>query len=232
MMLKDSLKRFSLRHTGLLNIYRKTFGKIKTTYYFNAQRKALQKNGSSLIGTIDEALSSAGAKYFIDCGTLLGFIRDNKPIAYDRDMDFGIYFDSVFTPEKLEGILRGLGLRKISIGYFHDEVQEMTFASGLVHIDFFRHTEIDNNSLLYVFYRNPEIIYPSNNHYSIIVQKRLHIPSLKRVTFGNFETNIPSNVEDYLASAYSDNWKQPDPDWRYTMEPGCTYLDGEYGVRY
>ena len=230
-MTKDKVKRFALKHPGLLVAYRKTFGKIKTKYFFGIQGKSLQKNGDSLINQIDKILSKYGPCYFIDCGTLLGYIRDNRPIEYDRDLDFGVYFNREFTPEMLDKSMRDIGLKKVSTGYYRGEPQEITYSNGILHIDFFRHTEVDNNSLLYIFYRDIQSRYPSKEHTSIIVQKRLHIPALKRINLGNVNSYIPENAEEYLASVYTENWKTPDPKWHYTMEPGCTFLSGEFGIK-
>lgn len=229
-MLKEKIKRFGINHPILLSGFRKTFGRIKTKYFFAVQSRYLRNNGESLISMIDQVLSKAGARYFVDCGTLLGYIRDNKPIEYDRDLDFGIYFDDKFTPQMLENAMTRIGLHRITIGYIENEVQAVTYAKGILHVDFFRHTEVKNNSLLYVLYRDPSIIYPSNEHCSVIVQKRAHITGLQRAKIGDIETNIPEHVEEYLASAYTDNWTTPDPNWQYTMEPGCTYLN-IYGIK-
>ena len=230
MTLKKNAKAYALKHQAILKIWRGTFGKIKTKWYFDHQRKRLQKIGIPMIKKIDQVLTDAGAQYFVDCGTLLGIIRDKKPIEYDRDIDFGIWFDEQFTPERLQNIMKEIGLKLIRRGIFQGKVQELTFSSGSVHIDFFPHTEIGNESWLYVFYIDPNRKYPTKNHCSMIVQKRLHITGLKRIACGGIEMNIPENVEDYLASAYTKNWLVPDPNWRYTMEPGCTYLD-EFGIR-
>ena len=65
-MLRESLKAFALKHNKLLNLYRKTFGKIKTKYYFGAQKKALQKKGYNLIDRINDVLNKEGAKALKD----------------------------------------------------------------------------------------------------------------------------------------------------------------------
>ena len=230
-MLRERIKRFALKHNNLLTVYRATFGKIKTALFFGIQSKELQKNGFSMIESINTALTNANANFFIDCGTLLGIIRNRKLIEYDRDMDFGIWFDDQFGPKDLDKIMHRLGFKKVSEGRFHDKVEELTYSKGVIHVDFFVHTEVNDQSWLYVFYRDVERQYPSDRHCSVIIQKRVHITGLKKLTVNNLALNIPENVEEYLASAYTEKWRIPDPQWQYTMEPGCTYVKDEYGIK-
>ena len=224
-MLREKLKKYGLNHEKLLKIYQNSLGKIKTKYLFDARRRTLQEKGGDIIGVIDRALSEAGAQYFIDSGTLLGYIRDKKPVAGDMDIDFGVWFDDHFTPEILITLMGKLGFKKIHEFRFAGLVQELTFAKGIIHIDFFRHTETNDESWFYIFYREISINYPSDNHYSVLLQKRIHIPGLQRFSIGNYETYIPVNAEAYLESAYTENWRTPDPNWHYTMCPGCIWLD-------
>lgn len=230
-MLRETVKRFALKHKGLLTVYRHSFGKLKSKFYFNIQRKALQNEGYDLIKKLDAALSAANAQYFVDCGTLLGMYRDGRLITYDRDMDYGIWFDSHFGANELDREMKRLGYKKKSASFFQGEVREITYVKGVLHIDFFVHEESETDSRLYVFYRDVEKQYPDNVHYSVILQKRAHITGLKRVLIQGIGMNVPENTEEYLASAYTENWRVPDPNWRYTMEPGCTYVADEYGIK-
>ena len=229
-MLRERLKAFALKHKNLLNIYRKTFGKIKTKYYFDAQKKALQKNGYNLIDKIDDALTKEGARYFIDCGTLLGMIRDNKLLEHDKDMDFGIYFDENITIHTLDKAMKRIGMKKHKEFLFRGDVKEASYSNGITNIDFFKHEESDKNSDIYVFYRKNGTKYPSNKHYTTLVMHRAHIPSIKAISIKGRRLFVPSNYEEYLESAYSENWRTPDPEWRYLMEPGLEEIKGEFGI--
>ena len=230
-MIRERLKKFAIKHNNLLSLYRATFGKIKTVLFFGFQSKELQKNGFSMIEIINNELTKEKANFFIDCGTLLGIIRDKKLIEYDRDMDFGIWFDEKFGPDDLDRVMLGLGFKKFSEGIFRGKKEEMTYSKGVIHVDFFNHTEIDGESHLYVFYRDIEKTYPSDKHCSVIMQRRIHISGLKTLNINHMSLKIPENVEPYLASAYTENWRTPDPGWLYTMEPGCTFIEDEYGLK-
>ncbi len=230
-MLRENLKKFALKHNWLIKSYRVTLGKIKTKYFFNMQKKALQNKGYTIISKIDDELSAKNARYFADCGTLLGLIRDNKLIEHDRDIDFGIYFSKEFTPKDLDKVMRKLKMKKVHTFYYKNKPVEFSYSDGITHIDFFRHIETKSNSLIYVFYRKLDVEYPDDKSYTVLEMHRARISELVRFKSGEVMTNIPANSEEYLASAYSENWRTPDPTWRYTSEPGLVEITTEYGIK-
>ena len=230
-MIKDRLKAFALKHNRLLNAYRNTFGKLKTKYYFDAQKKALQRNGNLLMQKIDSALEDKGARFFIDCGTLLGMVRDQKLIAHDRDMDYGIYFDDKFTKEMLDEAMLSIGMKKHREFYFRGRPVEVSYSNGLTNIDFFDHIEDDEFSKVYAFYRDVEKKYPSDKHYSVLEMRRKLITGISRVNISGMDVNIPENAEEYLESAYTENWRIPDPTWSYFSEPGMHRIENEFGIK-
>lgn len=231
MMLREKLKYFAIKHEKLLKVYRCTFGKIKTDWYFGMQKKALQKRGYLLIEKIENALTKENAVFFIDCGSLLGLIRDGHLLKHDRDLDYGIYFSETFTPAKLDGVMQKIGLKKHKLFSLEGDIKEITYGNGILSIDFFLHEETDMNSNIYIFYRKPDIIYPSNNHYTPLVMHRARIRGIETTEINNIKIHVPSNAEEYLASVYTKLWKIPDPTWHYLMEPGLEEIKDKFGIR-
>ena len=227
---KYKLKKFALEHPVLLKLFRNTFGRLKTGLYWNIQKKALQKNGIKTIQKIVDELEKEGARIFIDFGTLLGITRDKKLIKYDKDIDFGIYFDDIFSSEDLDRVMKRLGLKKFRSFLYNNELAEVTYTSGVTHIDFFRHQEIGEESIVYAFYRNPDYEYPSKNCFTPLQMHHAHIPDLKRIKVGNLKVNIPVNTEEYLESAYTKDWRIPDPHWTYLRDPGLHEIKDAYGI--
>ena len=189
------------------------------------------KKGYSIIEQVDQALTEQGAQYFVDCGTLLGLIRDNKLIEHDKDMDFGIYFNKNFTPKDLDSAMLNMGMTRVHAYFYKGKVAEISYNNGITNVDFFRHIETKEHSLIYVFYRKPDTKYPDNKSYTVLEMHRASIKGLKRFKSGSIETFVPINSEEYLESAYSSNWRTPDPDWRYLFEPGLVEIEGEYGIK-
>ena len=230
MINKHDLKKFALRHKTLLSAYRKTFGKIKTGLYFDLQKKALQKKGLSIVRQVTETLDSAGADFFVDGGTLLGIIRDGKLIAHDRDIDFGIHYHKDFTPGDLDRQMKRLSFKRIKIFKYKGKPLEITYTNGITHIDFFWHFEKAGSSILYTFYRNPAYEYPSAKHFTPIELHRSGVTELKKISVDDMTVYVPANYEEYLVSAYTENWRIPDPTWTYRREEGLREIRDDFGI--
>lgn len=230
MIIREKIKKFALGHKKILLIYRASLGKLKTKYYFNFQKKALQKNGEKYIRRIDKALHDKNVEFFIDGGTLLGMVRERHLIKHDRDMDYGIYFSKSFTLEDLDKAMKSAGFKKIKAFVFRDKPYEITYGNGVTHVDFFIHDEVNEESLLYVFYRDIAADYPGDQFYSVLEMHRPAIKGLRRVNIDGLRVNIPVNYKEYLAGAYTEKWRIPDPTWSYHMEPGKVMIEGEYGI--
>lgn len=228
--LREHLKRFALKHEKLLGVYRKSFGLIKTKLYFGLQRKTLKKKGRNLLREITRTLEKNHVRYFLDFGTLLGFIREGGMIAHDRDIDFGIYMEDGLTDRKLDAMMKGLGLKKYREFLFRGKIVETTYTNGVIHIDFFRHQETEDQSIAYAFYRNLDYHYPTASHYTPIELRLKHITGFSRMDLGGFEANIPENYEEFLVSAYTENWRIPDRTWNYLRTPDIKEYRDEYGI--
>lgn len=231
MRVREKLKGFGKKHRSLLAAYRASVGKLKTKFYFDYQRKALQKNGLPLIGRISDALSRYGATYFLNFGTLLGVVRDGQLIEHDRDIDFGIYFDDIFTPEMLDRAMREIGLKRVHTYLFRGEVKEVTYKYGVTNIDFFRHEETETETMSYVFYRQMDVTYEKDNQYSVIRRHRVPIPGIRTIEISGYTFQIPENAEEYLECVYTTSWRTPDAKWTYRSNPVWEEFPGEYGIR-
>ena len=227
---KLKLKKFALKHPLLLTLYRHTVGKLKTSLYFGAQRKILQTKGLEVIKHVADSLDNSGTLYFVDCGTLLGIIRNKKLIEYDRDIDFGIYFNEKFQAEDLDKLMNAVGFKRHSSFYYRGELKEVTYVNGLTHIDFFSHTECSNSNVTYGFYRNPDYEYPTSKHVTVLEFTKARIKGVKKIFVNGFMINVPINFEEYLESCYTKNWRVPDPAWSYMSCPGLREIKDDFGI--
>lgn len=229
-MIRDRLKAIALKHPTMLEAYRKTFGRIKTEWYFGLQKNALQKRGPAIVWSICEALDKTGARYFLDCGTLLGFVRDKGPVANDLDIDFGIYLDESFDKESLDNVMLSIGMKPRRAFYYKDMPVEISYSNGILNIDFFRHFDSNDTTSVYSFHRLPDRKYPSSKHYTAYISHWVPIESIDYVDVGGHLLPIPSNYDAYIASHYGTDWRTPNPDWKYWMDYGLQELPGELGI--
>ena len=66
---------------------------------------------------VTEILEKSGLKYFLDQGTLLGIIRDNDFISWDKDIDIGLLVDEKSDELKISGFLEMLREKRIPYKY-------------------------------------------------------------------------------------------------------------------
>jgi len=65
-----------------------------------------RKHAHKLLRRSCEVLEEMGIHYWLDFGTLLGLIRENKIIDWDKDMDLSVRYES---DEKMEQMIQALG---------------------------------------------------------------------------------------------------------------------------
>jgi hypothetical protein len=60
----------------------------------------------AIMETIAKTAEAAGLRYYVICGTLLGWWRDNGYIPWDNDLDVGIFFEPDKYDDFMDRMLR------------------------------------------------------------------------------------------------------------------------------
>lgn len=60
----------------------------------------------AIMETIARTAEAVGLRYFVTCGTLLGWYRDDRYIAWDNDLDVGVFYE----PERYDDFLLRLSM--------------------------------------------------------------------------------------------------------------------------
>ncbi|NQT62749.1 MAG: LicD family protein [Candidatus Marinimicrobia bacterium] len=178
-----------------------------------------RKHAHILLRSSCEILEDMGIHYWLDFGTLLGLIRENKLIDWDKDMDLSVRFES---EEKMEQMISALGKhhpvktlppsvrpgiwklgRYRTVKTFHQKY-------GLIrtepHLDFFTQ------------YRGLYENQSEPTYRSVIAGLNNEIPAsfvdeLDSFQFEGHEYAIPNHAEDFLALRYGADWRTPKSDW-------------------
>ena len=151
--------------------------------------------------------------WWIDCGTLLGAIRNNDFIEWDTDLDVGILQEDWNDNLAKKLIKRGFEL-KHEFG-FREAGYEISFKKYGVKIDFFLYYRLDDIRWFACWkngFRNGEsdiikLVYPAE-----MVEKR------KFILFNGYELPVPFNSEDYLTIRYG-NWLIEDRGFKLDKDP-------------
>lgn len=104
-----------------------------------------------MLFTFDKLAKQFNVKYFLDFGTLLGCVRDNKIIPYDTDIDISMFFDDHDKLEQMRPFFKthGYVLKKerdsgVFYRLFYSDI-------NLLHIDIHLR-KIDENGIVYSHY--------------------------------------------------------------------------------
>ncbi|MCF7921675.1 MAG: LicD family protein [Candidatus Marinimicrobia bacterium] len=186
------------------------------TFQFTPKNR---KNAHNLLRNSCEILEDLGIHYWLDFGTLLGLIRENKLIDWDKDMDLSVRFES---EEKMDEMIRALGkIYPIKIlppsirpGVWHigkyRTVKAFHQKYGLIrtdpHLDFFTQYRGLYDGQSEATYRS--VIAGINNEIPAAF-----VDELDCFQFQGHEYAIPNHVEDFLALRYGTDWRTPKPYW-------------------
>ncbi|HZE38950.1 MAG TPA: LicD family protein [Stackebrandtia sp.] len=141
---------------------------------------------------LHEALTSAGIPYFIAAGTVLGLVRQGRPLSHDNDIDVGIREED-FDLDAL------VALFSKHPRFDFDVVHPHTKKLGLVHrggspIDIFR------------FYRDGDKMY----HDAVFVRWANSPFEVKTREISGLHLPLPADPDTYLTENYGD-WRTPNP---------------------
>lgn len=204
--------------------------KISSKLRILLRRKKVNKEGVNYICFISKEIEKEGGKAFIDFGTLLGITRNNSIIAWDDDLDFGIHISNEFSWDDLERCMLKLGFRKNHQFWLKGDITEQNYSFDNIYVDFFRHYEDGDYSFSYVYDRRNGITYPSTDHWEVMEHKTPCICKLKEISNGENKYFIPCNTEEYLASVYGEDWREPNSRWTHHDSPAVTVLEDEYAI--
>ncbi|WP_303804525.1 hypothetical protein [Ruminococcus flavefaciens] len=222
---KTKIGKMIIKNKFLFSIYKASLGRIRRKYRLSKRSHDVKGNGILRIMEIERILEKEGAFFFVDCGTLLGFIREGKPIKWDYDIDFGIVIDSKYNWNNLEEAMIKHGYTLHHQFRFEGNITEQTYKKGITMIDFFNHFHEDNNTCFYAYYRKENYNYSSDNEMNVLKLKGVKISGTKKIKVEGGFVHVPNEAEKYLENIYGVNWRIPDPNYKDGSGPACIHLD-------
>lgn len=218
------------RNETLFNAYKKVLGGKVNRYVLSDRIDDVQNNGMNIIMEITHCLENCNVDFFVDNGTLLGIVRNNKLISWDYDVDFGIFITESFSWDDLETQMNKIGFTKDHQFRYKSIVTEQTYKRGEMYIDFFGHINDETTTSFYCFYKKEGMLYSMDNELSVMELKTVKITGTVKKELDNDDyVYIPIESEEYLAGIYGETWRIPNPNWISGSGPACIKLDGEYG---
>lgn len=210
-------------------VYYKTVGRWIRKYRIKDRVKEMRKDGFDVIMELEAALEDTPAEFFVDNGTLLGFVRDGGVIKWDFDIDFGIFINNDFSWEDLENALKEIGFCLHHQFRFHDEITEQTYKRGNILVDFFNHFHEGDNTCYYAYYYKNDYDYQTKDIMHAEIFKTVKISGTKILEVPGGKVHIPIEAEQYLGELYTENWRTPDPNWEGGAGSACFRYENEFG---
>lgn len=172
--------------------------------YYPSFRKIDLNAVEQELSVLFEELASLGVQSFANSGTLLGYIRDGRPIPHDDDFDIGVLVngkdeDSVAEDWKIFRRALGEQLPIVNKGPFVG----VMLSSG-VQVDIFPAWVLDGRVYVYPYC------------YGEIGEEAV-LP-LGRLTAGKVQLPVPADPESVLAVNYGPTWRLPDSSWRFDYD--------------
>ncbi|MCF6238902.1 MAG: LicD family protein, partial [Candidatus Marinimicrobia bacterium] len=170
--------------------------------------------------------------FWVEGGTLLGALRDQKLIPWDHDLDFGMKFES---EAQMKRLIRHLRRR------FYVSVKDFPKTNKIWQLGKYRVLKIypRKNLIfkeklcldLFVYYEGKlpdtdETVYKyvvwNRNAY----HRKEYLNAPESLTFYGKEVPVPANPVGFIEVKYGQDWRTPVKEWNVALDDGSIYKTG------
>lgn len=167
-----------------------------------------------LLADVTSAMEKCNVPYWLEGGTLLGIVRENRLLPWDNDVDLSVHSNEG------EGLLRALDELQ-NMGY-RIRVRKFESSSDSFRAGDIRLIKVRKKKFLglgkskvcldiFVKYTMGDEVYWMVNNITKSVPGKYYT-ELSQVEFKGRHYNVPKHYEDYLSYRYG-NWRTPVKQW-------------------
>ena len=159
------------------------------------------------LATVGAMLDREGVPWWVDYGTLLGAVRHEGLVPWDKDADLGILEEDLDRVLALEGEFQDLGY-----AFCYHEPGPTTFDSGHW-VNVTRSPQNANGLDLFPWHEGPGAMMHRHRYAECDEFKGREFPRdrlfpLQRVPFASIEVCAPADPEWFCAHRYGENWRE------------------------
>jgi len=159
---------------------------------------------------LDKLFKSINVEYWISCGTLLGFYRNNDFIAHDSDTD--ICIPSKYLNKNLIESIKKSGFKiKNKYGRISDGFELAIHKNGI------------KTDLFFVYERDARwyhSVYSPSSQKDKLKHDYVFSPfKIVKKEFLGYKFSVPDKIESHLIEHYGENYKYPTKGWKYHESP-------------
>jgi len=172
-----------------------------------------------MLHRVTKTLETAGVTYWLDHGTLLGIVREQRLLPWDTDMDITVPATSLPQLHAAMPALKAMGLR---LRLRKQPCDADAWKRGMPRLVKVRNTRfrIFRGDLLldiFIAWRHADryhwSLWKHDDHSLQVRSVPAHFfDALGTVEFDGRSWPIPSSIEEYLTARYG-NWRQPVCSW-------------------
>lgn len=202
------------------------------------KQRALQRDGFAVLDQVSAALSKSGVTFFVDFGTLLGFVRDGGFMKHDLDIDFGVFADEESRLDVFAA-LDAAGFVHYRTYLFEENVVQYSFFSlnrfgrKSIKFDINFYEDEGDKSCCWLFHYLPDSGLPLRARFATKMTYS-QIEGIELLNVQGHSVPVPKSYERLLVEKYGPSWTTPDPSWVYWDSPAATPLQtlGRYITQY
>lgn len=174
-------------------------------------------------------MREAGIEFWIEGGTLLGALRDQKLIPWDHDLDFGMKFKSDNEMKQL--------IRKLK-RHFYVSVKAFPKADQIWHLGDYRVLKIYPRKYLFfheemcldlfVYYEGAlpdsgELVYKYVVWNKNAFHRKEFFDTQEWIPFYGKDVPVPATPEKFIEVKYGETWRTPIKEWNVALDDGSIY---------
>jgi len=184
------------------------------------------KNGKialKLLNDITDILDEHNVKYWLDFGTLLGVVRENRILPWDDDIDISIF-------EEDENLMLEKVLPAIKKARYRAYTRRLKEDVGPLKEGNIRSFKIRNNRFfflrgyvkldIFIMYKHQKDLYWYELGEAHALPQTL-VSEFKMIDFNGKRYRVPKDYDTYLTHHYGD-WRTPNPDYNSSVDNGRT----------
>ncbi len=188
---------------------------IKRNLSFYKRSRVLNKEKDQMLDKMYLFFKHQKITYWLEYGTLLGAVRNNKIIPHDYDVDLGLLQSQWSIGIRNE--LKKLGFQFIREIAVDGIVYEESYKFNGITIDFFYCSIIDNivNTPVFRPFKNMtwDESLKQKGGFELYLFKNPY-NGVQEILFENEYWNVPKNSNLHLISYYGNNYMIPEKNWK------------------
>jgi len=225
--MKNSVKTL-LYKLGIYDGARNVIKKIYYPYKYYRVKQSVKP----ILKILKEVFDKQCQDYWLDYGTLLGYVRNGQIIKNDIDLDFGIIVDGDFS---LQEILKEHNIYLTQRTVVEGTITLEQYSYNDIGFDIFYYRKEGDNIVTNIWfpteYTLPQkVLYEQGN--GNLSETTFSLFETEEIEFYSMPFRVPVNRDLYLKEHFGDDYMIPNSNWSYKDEKNRVDIEKEFKVEF